>query len=56
MLFKSSGLYTDMYELTMAQGYYLNGMEKENACFDYSFRSNPFEGGFVIFNLRERID
>jgi len=49
MLFKSSGLYTDMYELTMAQGYFINGKEKENACFDYSFRSNPFEGGFVIF-------
>ena len=44
-----SGLYTDMYELTMAQGYFLTGRKNETAVFDYFFRNNPFEGGFVIF-------
>jgi len=43
-----SGLYTDLYELTMAQGYYLNGRKDALACFDYFFRNCPFNGGFVI--------
>ena len=44
-----TGLYTDFYELTMIQGYYLEGKQKERAVFDYFFRKNPFEGGYVIF-------
>ena len=35
-----TGLYTDFYELTMAQGYFLQGRQDEYACFDYFFRSN----------------
>jgi len=46
---KHSGLYTDHYELTMAQGYLLNSKKDTPACFDYFFRKNPFEGGYVIF-------
>ncbi|MGM0612872.1 MAG: nicotinate phosphoribosyltransferase [Bacteroidota bacterium] len=46
---KNTGLYTDFYELTMAQGYFLNGMHKKQATFDYFFRKNPFHGGYVIF-------
>ncbi|HKJ31940.1 MAG TPA: nicotinate phosphoribosyltransferase [Balneolales bacterium] len=42
-------LYTDYYELTMAQGYYLAGRAETTAGFDYFFRKNPFEGGYVIF-------
>ncbi|MFU8858909.1 MAG: nicotinate phosphoribosyltransferase [Cyclonatronaceae bacterium] len=42
-------LYVDMYELTMAQGYYLSGKHTETATFDYFFRSNPFDGAFVVF-------
>ncbi|MGF1670861.1 MAG: nicotinate phosphoribosyltransferase [Balneolaceae bacterium] len=42
-------IYTDYYELTMAQGYFLSGRQKESATFDYFFRSNPFDGGYVIF-------
>lgn len=42
-------LYTDYYELTMAQGYFLAGRQYEPAVFDYFFRDNPFEGGYVIF-------
>lgn len=46
---KHIGLYTDLYELTMAQGYFLDGRQDETACFDYFFRKNPFNGGYVIF-------
>ncbi len=42
-------LYTDYYELTMAQGYFLSGKHDQKASFDYFFRKNPFEGGFTIF-------
>jgi nicotinate phosphoribosyltransferase len=42
-------LYTDFYELTMAQGYFLSGRADKKACFDYFFRKNPFHGGYVIF-------
>lgn len=49
ILEKHSGLYTDHYELTMAQGYLLNNKKDTPACFDYFFRKNPFKGGYVIF-------
>lgn len=42
-------IYTDFYELTMAQGYFLSGRANEQACFDYFFRDLPFDGGYVIF-------
>ncbi len=44
-----SGLYTDHYQLTMAQGYLLSGMQNTQASFDYFFRKNPFKGAYVIF-------
>ena len=43
------GLYTDFYELSMAQGYFLSGRKDENAVFDYFYRTNPFGGGFLVF-------
>lgn len=43
------GLYTDYYELSMAQGYYFSGKKDESAVFDYFFRTNPYGGGFVVF-------
>ena len=53
-------LFTDFYELTMAQGYWRAGRADKRACFDYFFRSLPFEGGFVIFaglgDLLDRLD
>ena len=45
----SSGLFTDFYELTMAQGYFLSGKKDDKAHFDYFFRKNPYDGGFTIF-------
>ena len=45
----SIGLYTDHYELTMAQGYFLTGKHLQTACFDYFFRTLPYDGGFVTY-------
>ncbi|MEX0609821.1 MAG: nicotinate phosphoribosyltransferase [Balneolaceae bacterium] len=42
-------LYTDFYELTMAQGYFLSGNHSQKAGFDYFFRTLPFKGGYVVF-------
>ncbi len=42
-------IYTDFYELTMAQGYFLSGRKNDQATFDYFFRKLPFEGGYVLF-------
>lgn len=44
----SSALFTDFYELTMAQGYWKRGMDKP-AVFDMFFRRQPFNGGFSVF-------
>lgn len=49
MLKENAGLYTDYYELTMAQAYFLSGKAETNACFDYFFREHPFGGGYTIF-------
>lgn len=48
-LTENSGLYTDFYELTMAQGYYLSGKGNENTVFDYYYRTNPYKGGYLVF-------
>ncbi len=44
----SPGLYTDLYQLTMAQGYVLAGVSETNASFSLSFRENPFGGGYAL--------
>lgn len=41
-------LLTDLYQLTMAQGYYEAGRTAEQACFSMYFRDYPFEGGYAI--------
>ncbi len=43
------GLYTDFYELTMAQGYYFENMYQKEAVFDYFFRRMPCNSGYVVF-------
>jgi len=44
----SPGLFTDLYELTMAQGYLAAGVGDIEGCFGMTFRENPFGGGFSI--------
>lgn len=41
-------LLTDLYQLTMAQGYWACGKLEERACFHMSFRETPFKGGFAV--------
>jgi len=45
---QSLALLTDLYELTMAYGYWKTGVYKRDAVFHLSFRQNPFKGGFAI--------
>ncbi len=41
-------LLTDLYQITMAQGYWESGKTDDLACFHMYFRANPFKGGFAI--------
>ena len=43
-----SGLFTDLYELTMMQGYMLQNTN-EDVVFDMFYRNQPFSGGYSIF-------
>lgn len=47
--------YTDLYQLTMAQVYYLKGKKDHSAVFDYFFRRLPFNGGFAVFAGLENV-
>ncbi|MCL6523894.1 MAG: nicotinate phosphoribosyltransferase [Thermoflavifilum sp.] len=44
-----TGTYTDLYELIMAQTYFLENRHQTPAVFDYFFRKLPYDGGYVIF-------
>jgi nicotinate phosphoribosyltransferase len=45
---QSLGLLTDMYELTMALGYWRLGLHERRASFYLSFRHLPFQGGYAM--------
>jgi len=48
-LYKPSlALLTDIYQLTMAHGYWKSGNADKQAVFTLSFRQNPFAGGFSV--------
>lgn len=44
----SLSLLTDLYELTMAYGYWKKGMADKKAVFHLFFRKKPFNGGFAV--------
>ncbi|HIT45822.1 MAG TPA: nicotinate phosphoribosyltransferase [Candidatus Aphodovivens excrementavium] len=44
----NDALLTDLYQLTMAQGYLNQGKESTQACFHMTFRDYPFKGGYAI--------
>ena len=48
-LYKHSlALLTDLYQLTMAYGYWKLGRTDQEAVFHLSFRNNPFHGGYSV--------
>jgi nicotinate phosphoribosyltransferase len=44
----ASALLTDLYQLTMAYGYWKSGRADQEAVFHLFFRKNPFDGGFTL--------
>ncbi len=50
----TSALFTDFYELTMAQGYWKGNMNQE-VVFDMFFRKHPFNGGFSVLAGNETL-
>src|SRR3954465_6450308 len=53
----SLALLTDLYQLTMAYGYWKLGRPEQEAVFHLSFRRNPFNGGYsVACGLHDAID
>ena len=45
----------DLYELTMANGYFILEQQAKRVAFDVFYRKNPDEGGFAIFAGLEQI-
>lgn len=45
----------DLYEMTMANGYFVNQNEQPRVVFDIFYRKNPDGGGFAIFAGLEQI-
>ncbi|HEY8750040.1 MAG TPA: nicotinate phosphoribosyltransferase [Tepidisphaeraceae bacterium] len=53
----SLALLTDLYQLTMAYGYWKLGMAERESVFHLAYRKQPFGGGFAIAcGLHETID
>jgi len=44
----TAALLTDLYQLTMAYGYWRAGKSGDEAAFHLIFRENPFDGGYTI--------
>ncbi len=44
----SLALLTDLYQLTMAYGFWKSGLGDDEACFNLFFRKNPFKGGYTV--------
>ena len=45
---QSLALLTDLYQLTMALGYWRAGRDRDDAIFHLFFRKNPFAGGYAV--------
>lgn len=45
---RAGALLTDLYQLTMAQGYWKSGKADQDAVFELFFRKPPFQCGFTI--------
>jgi nicotinate phosphoribosyltransferase len=49
MMINYTATYTDLYQLSMSQVYYLKGQKDTRAVFDYFFRKLPFNSGYAVF-------
>ncbi|TRZ43209.1 nicotinate phosphoribosyltransferase [Robertkochia solimangrovi] len=48
-MFDISFSHTDLYQISMAQSFFLKGRAETQCVFDYFFRKLPYEGGYAIF-------
>lgn len=56
-MFDFTATYTDQYQLTMTQVYFLKTRWERTAVFDYFFRKLPFGGGYAVFaGLEDLLD
>lgn len=46
---RNLALLTDLYQLTMGQGYFKRGIAEKKACFNLFFRKHPFRGRYTVF-------
>ncbi|GGO23224.1 nicotinate phosphoribosyltransferase [Deinococcus humi] len=54
---RPSALLTDLYQLTMMQGYFASGLHTQTAVFDLFFRKLPYQGGYAVWaGLEEMLD
>ena len=45
----------DLYEMTMANGYFASQKEPQKVVFDVFYRKNPDQGGYAIFAGLEQV-
>ena len=55
MSYQNLTLLTDLYELTMMQGYYKNKSRNDTVIFDMFYRTNPLDNGYAIAAGLEQI-
>ncbi|TCL37598.1 nicotinate phosphoribosyltransferase [Anaerospora hongkongensis] len=52
---RNNTMLTDLYQLTMMQGLFLAGKDKQEAVFDRFYRTNPCNGGYSIIAGLEHV-
>lgn len=45
----------DLYEMTMANGYFANQQKTQKVVFDVFYRKNPDQGGYAVFAGLEQV-
>src|SRR5690554_2938265 len=54
---RNSGLLIDLYQITMAYGFWKNNLHNQRAVFHLFFRENPFKGGYTLAcGLEQAVD
>ena len=48
IIMRSMAMLTDLYQLTMAYGYWKSGMAEQESVFHLFYRRNPFGGGYAV--------